>query len=200
MSKDLHIWKKFKQGNKNSFEFIYRSYYNFLFNYGCKLWQDQDLVKDVIQELFVEIWESRENLSQTDSIKFYLSKALRIKLFKKIGINKRMLNLERSEFYDFQVVLSFEDELISKEFNQDQISSLNKAFSSLSASQREVLFLRYYNQMSLEQIASILNINYQSVKNQIYRSLKQLKKNMTIDSLLICPFLITLLHIPLIIY
>src|SRR5690606_21215281 len=76
------LWSQFKSGNKKALESIYRSYINDLINYGYKITPDADLIKDAIQDLFIELWKSRENLCNVIEPKFYLFKALRNKLYR----------------------------------------------------------------------------------------------------------------------
>jgi DNA-directed RNA polymerase specialized sigma24 family protein len=83
---DLEIWQSFKKGDKNSFTKIYQLYAKSLLNYGVTLRISSNLsvVEDCIQDLFLELWQSRENLTDTDSIKFYLFRALKNKLMRTV--------------------------------------------------------------------------------------------------------------------
>src|SRR5215831_20099737 len=82
MEDDLSLWLRFKNGDKQAFAELYQKHILSLLAYGSKLCSDQEILKDSIQELFVELWNSRQNLSATDSVKFYLFKALRYKLLR----------------------------------------------------------------------------------------------------------------------
>src|SRR5579871_4559292 len=75
-------WLQFKGGDREAFAAVYRQHILFLIAYGLRLCPDRHLLKDQIQELFVELWHSRQNLASTGSVKFYLFKALRYKLIR----------------------------------------------------------------------------------------------------------------------
>ena len=171
------LWLQFKNGDREAFAAIYQQHSVSLIAYGMKLCPDPDLLKDQIQELFVELWHSRENLSLTNSVKFYLLKALRYKLIRqeknnatRIGIDRRSVAL--SGKYREEPV---ETSLIEKEIHESQMALLRKAIKDLSLRQQEIIQLRFYQGLSNEQIAELMNMNYQSVSNLLYRALCRLK-------------------------
>jgi RNA polymerase sigma factor (sigma-70 family) len=179
---ESQVWKEFKNGSKEAFFRIYINYVNVLYNYGRKIINEKDLVEDCIQDLFLEIWESREKLSDTNSIKYYLLKALRIKIFKEL--NKRNKYLDKNalpENYDFNIVFSFEVELINEELSVEQKEKLSKVLEKLSQRQKEAVFLRYFDDLEYDEIASVMAINYQSVHNLIHRAIKILRENLVIE-------------------
>jgi RNA polymerase sigma-70 factor (ECF subfamily) len=142
-----------------------------------KLCPDQDILKDQIQELFVELWHSRENLSPTDSVKFYLLKALRYKLIRQEKNSHTRTTLARVSA-DLAAGLReepVETALIEKEIHESQMALLRKAVKGLTLRQQEIIQLRFYQGLSNEQIADLMNMNYQSVSNLLYRALCRLK-------------------------
>src|SRR5438105_8193570 len=79
---DLSLWLRFKNGDKEAFAALYQKHIISLLAYGHKLCNDEEILKDTLQELFIEIWNARQSLAITDSVKFYLFKALRYKLIR----------------------------------------------------------------------------------------------------------------------
>ena len=77
MNNDLDIWRNLKRGDKRALESIYREHASALLKYGRKFVADGQLVEDCLQDLFIDIWQKRQNLSDTDSIKKYLLVSLR---------------------------------------------------------------------------------------------------------------------------
>ena len=73
---EKQLWQLFKNGSEDAYAFIYHKYFHVLYNYGRQFSDSKEGVKDCIQDLFVEIWDRKENLGDTDSIKFYLFKLL----------------------------------------------------------------------------------------------------------------------------
>src|SRR5690554_2694263 len=87
---DPKLWKLIAKGNQEAFAQVYNVYAKDLFTYGHKFTLDADLIEDVIQDVFVHIWESRNSLTIQKSIKFYLFSSFRRELIKRInGSHKR---------------------------------------------------------------------------------------------------------------
>lgn len=175
---EAELWKNFKAGDKKAFSTIYHLYFNTLYTYGRKFAHEKELVKDCVQDLFFEIWDRRSKLSDTNSIKFYLLKAIRIKLLKELNKNNQTTGSEITDNYHFHIAFSYESELINEQLSIEQKDRLDHSLASLSKRQKEVIFLRYYNNLSCEEIASVLSINHQSVHNLIHRALKVLRENL----------------------
>lgn len=81
---EAFLWDAFRNGNKEAFEVVYKRYSNSMYNFGMHLFMDKPLVEDSIQDVFVDIWNRRQFLSDTRSIKFYLLKALKHKALRKL--------------------------------------------------------------------------------------------------------------------
>ena len=175
------VWKDFKSGSKQAFFRIYINYVNVLYNYGRKIINDKDIIEDCIQDLFLELWESKEKLSDTNSIKYYLLKALRIKIFKEISKRNKPLDRHALADYDFNIVSSFEAELINEQSSIEQKEKLSNALKKLSQRQKEAIFLRYFDDLAYEEVASIMGINYQSVHNLIHRAIKILREHVVLE-------------------
>lgn len=75
---DAIVWEKFKSGKQAAFVYIYNTYFQMLMNIGCQLTKDKSLVKDCIQDLFIELISRRSNLGDVKSIKLYLIKSFSI--------------------------------------------------------------------------------------------------------------------------
>src|SRR5690606_16061393 len=86
-------WCAFKKGDKKAFSTIYKAHIHDLLNYGYKVTSDRKLIEDSIQDLFLELWQNRERLSETTSIRFYLFKALRYKIVRNTDV-KQLIGIE----------------------------------------------------------------------------------------------------------
>ncbi len=179
MSADELLWKQLKEGDKKALEKIYRLNFSDLYKYGCKFSADKSLVEDAIQELFITIFEKRENLSQIDSIKPYLLISLKRNLINKIKKEKKISDIELEEKY-FDVELSLDEKLISNELNEEKALKLKQAITKLSSRQKEALYLKYYSGLDYDEICEIMDLNYQSARNLVSRALLKLTKILTI--------------------
>jgi RNA polymerase sigma factor (sigma-70 family) len=175
---DTEIWQAFKKGDLEAFEYIFNQYAHFLFNYGDRMCHQEALVEDAIQELFIEIWEKKANLGEVKSIKFYLIKSLQRKILRKLQKEPLAVNEEEMINWNHQdlIEFSYENQLIEGQINDEQQAKLQKALASLSENQRKVLFLKYYNQMSYDEIADLMALSVKAVYDLIYQALKSLRK------------------------
>jgi RNA polymerase sigma factor (sigma-70 family) len=154
---------------------IYDLHIQELLSYGYRITRDRQLIKDSIQDLFLYLWAHRENLSPTDSIKFYLYRSLRNRIIRTLEKSPGA-TLETSEIPENILSdLPFESEWMDREQKQAQNVQLQKALGLLPKRQQEVIQLRYYHDFSLEEIAQMLNINNQSVRNHISQAIIRLR-------------------------
>ncbi|MCU0443280.1 MAG: sigma-70 family RNA polymerase sigma factor [Microscillaceae bacterium] len=172
------IWQAFKTGDEEAFNYIFNQYARFLFNYGDKIAQNEGLVEDCIQELFIELWEKKAKLGEVQSIKYYLLKSLQRKILRKLNKNRKMLTNEDSDllFNDDLIDFPYENHLIQSQTNLEQQEKLQKALALLSDRQRQVLFLKYYDQLDYEEIARVMSMNVKAIYDLIYQAIKSLKK------------------------
>ncbi len=174
---DLEIWHAFKEGSDPAFAFIYRQYIKLLFNYGCQLSSNRDLVLDAIQDTFEYLRRKRRKLSDTDSIKAYLFKSVRRSILLKLKKNKAKLKLEQQAYESFEIDLSHESILIDRQVNEEKKQKLEKAFNTLPPSQKEAVLMYYYEGFSYEEIADILEIkSVRNARKLLYRAVDNLKK------------------------
>src|SRR5687768_14856374 len=81
---DIFLWDTFRRGGKDAFEALYHQYVDQLYNYGMHIILDRTVVEDSIQDLFLELWQRRQFLGDTDGIRFYLCKSLKRKILRKL--------------------------------------------------------------------------------------------------------------------
>lgn len=174
-------WLAFKKGSREAFEEIYRGNIRDLLNYGYKVTSDRRLIEDSIQDLFMELWKSREGLSETTSVRFYLFKALRYKIVRNARANSDYLLRDIEPVGDEFADGSHESYLIGLEVQSHQMANLRELIAGLPRRQREAINLRYYQNFSNEEIARIMGVNYQSACKFIYTALKNLKVNLQIS-------------------
>lgn len=178
---DQELWADFKGGCEQTFSYIFHKHYSFLYNYGAKLTTDKDLIKDSIQELFIILWESRSRLGNTVSIKFYLLKSFRRHVIRTLAANNKYIDKNHLlESYDFEKVSSCERELIESQSSLQQQEHLQQALSRLSPRQKEVVYLKFYENMSYHEITEITSLNYQSVRNYIHQAIQALRRKRNI--------------------
>lgn len=171
------LWIAFKKGDRDAFSSLATIFYEALYNYGTKLIGDHTLVEDCIQDLFLDLWRRKDYIGETEHVKFYLLKALRRKIYlEQKNKNKRVdhrVVLENN--LDFIGEFSIETAIIRSETNEFHLKKLKQTLSALSKRQREVIYLKFYQEMDYEQIARMMSINYQSVRNLIHTAIRDLQ-------------------------
>lgn len=181
------LWGRFLSGDKDALGLIYRAYTGFLYDYGMHFCQDEERVKDCVQDLFSDLWNKREHLTaKVISIRYYLLSSLRRRLLRGLQKERQHRANQLPDEFDFELVPPRENNIINAEILQEQKSKLHQAMQHLTRRQREVIYLRFYQSLSYEQIEHITKLRRESVYNVIYSSLILLKKLLiTISPLLL---------------
>jgi RNA polymerase sigma factor (sigma-70 family) len=174
---DALTWLALKNGSETAFERLYDSYFPKLYHYGMRICQDKALVKDSIQNLFVELWHKRASLSEVTSVKYYLFTCLRRRLIRELSQqSKYMPGQELEDGYCFEVSASHEFQLITSQVSCENQERLQQAFGCLTQRQKEAVFLRFYENMDYEHIAAMLSMKeVKYARTLIYRALDVLK-------------------------
>jgi RNA polymerase sigma factor (sigma-70 family) len=171
---EIKLWNDFINGCNDAFGVIYNQHVQSLFKYGCHFTGDRDLVKDCIQDMFMDLHTYRKNISQTGNIRLYLFKSLKHKILKTLNKIREFSEIDHED--PFYYCISFEDELVTNETEKHNNALISKAFEQLSPRQKEAIYLKFVSQLSYEEISSILNVNYQSARNLVFRSLEKMRE------------------------
>ena len=162
---------------RGKFEQIYFDHVEALFQYGAKFRANQELVEDCVQELFADLWEKQDNLDAIKSMRCYLLGALRRKLLRKIYTSQESL-LETEDIFTFLHQHAIEEKAIGDHTPaeaEEVVKQLAAALQQLTNKQQEVLYLRFYNQLSFQEIAEIMAVQTRTVYKLASRSLSTLK-------------------------
>lgn len=176
MKEDKYIWEEFKNGEEYALSYIYHQNIDFLFFYGKKITKDEDLILDIIQDLFYGLIRSKKNLGKTDNIRLYLLKSFRRKLIREIQ-QKQKLN-EKYKEIDIQldIVFSIEEDLISTEEKSHRLELVKQGMKNLNLKQREVLYYKFTCGFDYKQISEIMAVTNESARQLGSRAIQSLKK------------------------
>ena len=180
---DTKIWDDFRLGNKRAYSFMYEKYARVLYNYGYKITQNRQLTEDCLQDLFLTILETRERLGRTDSIKFYLMRSLRRDIVRKLTSEQRFNN--ELDDLGFSIEFQYEPTWLDSQISQEQSTLLLQELNSLPARQKEALFLKYFDNLSYEEIAGVMGIEQTSVYKIVYKAIASLQKRMPTQGILL---------------
>jgi RNA polymerase sigma factor (sigma-70 family) len=190
---EAEIWKRYKRGDGQAFAYMFHAYSGMLYNYGMKIQPDKERIRDCIQDLFVDLWLYRQTVAETDSIKYYLFKSLRRKIVNTIRTEN--LHVHPDEWMLDEDNISSpspEFSLIAEQSLQERRDKVQSLLHTLTRRQREAIFLKFYNELSYEEIASIMAISSQAVYNLISKGIKELKNHLPLKSFIL--FMLSLLQ------
>lgn len=169
---DILLWESFRKGDREAFATLFRNHYETLYRFGGKFTTDSQLLEDCIQELFIELWNATSR-TQVVSVRSYLLKSLKYKLLR-VYRKKRNLIPLRDEEFAFE--WSHESFLIAEQESAEKRQKVRKAMEMLSHRQKEIIYLKYYQNLSYEEVGEVMNINYQVARNLLYQAMKSMKK------------------------
>ena len=171
---DLDLWKSFKLGNWFAYEALYKKYFSILNNYGFKFTKENELVEDAVHDLFVRLWTSRERLSDPESVKNYLFKSMRNILLRKMKSEEKFTDIDGQE-YPLSFSISYGTETFQRIEDQELRARIRFFIETLPARQQEIIFLRFYEELSYEEIAGVMSISINSAYKLLYKALDNLQ-------------------------
>lgn len=181
---DPQLWRAYQGGDNHALGILAERYYRTLRRYGLKFSVDAAVVEDCIQDIFLELGQNRQRIGSTGSVKFYLLKALRNNIFQHMRYQQRFLD----PALDLELTLpdNFNAEalLIEQETLLDITSQLNAVLQTLPKREREALYLRYYENLSVAEIAEIMDVNRQSVSNFLQKAIQKIRAKWVVAMML----------------
>lgn len=179
---DYSLWQAFKNGDKDAFQTLYFSSFKNLYEYGMRIVRDPELVKDCIHDLFVKLWSRKSTLADVNAIKPYLLVSLRTTLYNKLEKSSRMTTADIDEHQPFQMAFSVEADFINKETKWVQTQKLMEALNGLTPRQKEVIYLRYFEEMEYEEVAAVMNITVKATYKLTARGVEALRQVLNVSN------------------
>lgn len=165
---------EFLAGSEKAYSSIYELYAKDLYSFGLSLRAKPELIEDAIHDIFVEIYTHRNNLQKVDNLKFYFLAAFRNRLFFLLKRESHSFEITEKDMQGLEEK-NFQELWIEKEDETEKQLLVKRLLSELNKNQQEAIYHRFVEGLSCDEIALLMNINYQSAKNLIHRSIKKLK-------------------------
>lgn len=184
----LEVWFRFRSGDQLAFSEIYEEFIDSLFNYGCKITRDRELVKDCVQDIFIDLQRLQPNIRHPEYIEFYLFKSLKNAIIKRFKENSKIQSVPVEEMVVFDLHFNIEQDVFDPESDSNRLEKLNSILQTLDPQKRELLFLKFSTGLNYIEIGQLLGMNPDTVKKQVYRTLDHLRckyKSRLIDLLMI---------------
>jgi RNA polymerase sigma factor (sigma-70 family) len=177
IANDNVIWQNLLTGDRNALAKLMHAFFRPLANYGLRFTSDKELIKDSVQELFIVLWERRDQLATSVNLKSYLFTSFRRLLLRKLKKIHKTSTITLDPIYvdSFSFVLGTESKIIASEQANNLSNHFNQLIAKLPERQREVVYLKFFESLSREEIANILEIAPQTVSNILQIALSKLK-------------------------
>lgn len=172
-TEQFHI-ARLTEGNTNSFIWIHQQYQSKVYAYCFKFVRNKEVVEEITSDVFVKLWEKRVQLNPTYSINGLLFKITRdfcLSYLRKVSKN----TILRKEFTNNYLDHS-PNPIENLLFHKESLKIANKAIENLPPKCKQVFHLRYFNELSLQQIANELNISPNTVQNHLSKGTKLVKR------------------------
>jgi RNA polymerase sigma-70 factor (ECF subfamily) len=171
-SSDPEIVNAIRRGDEKAFEQTFRTYYPRLCNYACSMLKDEEEAEEVVQTVFLTIWEKREDLEITLSLKSYLYRAVHnhcLNRFKHATVRE----VHREHTLNFS---SHSYESVTEVIHANELEDrIEKAVSTLPEQCQKAFRLSRFEELKYQEIADQLGISIKTVENQIGKALKILR-------------------------
>ena len=176
--KDITLWNELVAGREKALEELMRIYYKSLLNYGYKFLKDEEFLKDCLQDVFIEIWNRKTQIAQPSNVKAYLLVSLRRRIFRN-GRRQHLFENKVSSLDENEAGIEFSPEwwLIEEESLALRTRRMTDLLNALPARQREVIYLKYYQDLGREEISEMLSITPQTVSNILQIAYSFLRKH-----------------------
>ncbi|MGQ7871113.1 RNA polymerase sigma factor [Sunxiuqinia sp. sy24] len=179
------FWHSFLNGDDKSFSVIYQQNISRLLLYGYKLCSDRDLVHDTIHDIFLDLFlNQRKRSKEIKNLKAYLFVSFRNSLTKKIKRQRRfepIKKVDESENQFFNSEYKLEDQLAEFEIADDLKERLNKVVNHLPSKQKEIVYLKFEEELEYVEIAAVMKISVESSRKLMCRALLSLRKVVDIE-------------------
>lgn len=168
-------WKLFLEGDDQAYSWIYTHYIQVLYNYGLQITPDSEIVKDCIQDVFVKIYKAKKKLTVPQNPKVYLMIALKNNIYNTFNQERLQKNYAFS-LYQTEEQLTVKNEFIDQEARHEEMNNIKRMMKILTPRQREVIYYRFIEELSYDDICQIMGLNYQSAYNLLQRSLQKIRE------------------------
>jgi len=178
---DAELVNQIKQHNKDAFDALYKRFAKTLTGYGLRLTDDIQIIEDSLHDVFVWIWTNRTKFEIRYSLKSYLIKSVRTTIIHKLKTQQKnvrtdFVDNEEEILSDFSFYNSVESEFILKESHKSTALKVLAMLETLSPKQKELIHLRYYQELSFKEIASLLNISIKGCYKLMGRAIDGLRQ------------------------
>ena len=175
-SDDEIFWiEKIKKSDSNAFEFLFKKYCQPLINFSRRIINETETAENIVQDVFLKVWENRKSLKLGTSIKSYLFTITRNESLK-YQRHQTVVRKSEEAVRDSLSSVKTPDE----RFNESEIeSNIHRVIYLLPEKRREIFMMNRFDELTYKEIAEVLKISVKTVETQMGRALKHLRENLS---------------------
>lgn len=176
----LENYMKDNKNGNDTIDNLYRRYVHDLFSYASHLGFDPETCKDAIHDVFYKLCINQKQLDNVINVRYYLLRSLKNRL---LDIHKQRKEVSQlpsdsvNQELPFTIHITIEDILIQSEDEENIKTVIGNMLQSLTAHQREIIYLRYTQECEYEEIARLMNISVHSCRKLIYKAITKLRSS-----------------------
>lgn len=164
-----------RSDNGEAFSIIYKKYVDPLFNYGCGITKDRELVKDCVVDVFIKLYEKRSDHAITNLCSFLII-SLRNRLLDEFRHSRFVCDTEIDSLTHLSTGKDVEQAFMDAEASERCSAQVDRLLASLTPRQRQAFTLYYIEQRKYDEICEIMNLNYNSIRNLVHRGMVKLRE------------------------
>ena len=162
--------------DKAAFEELFRSYFTHLCSFAQKFVHDHDEAKDIVHNVFINLWDKRDQVDLNTSLKSYLFQGVHNRSLNYIRDNKKLIQFDAPQSEaELGQYMESKDHLETEEAE----SRINRALDALPEKCKEIFLMNRFDELKYREIAEKLNISIKTVETQMSRALKALRERLS---------------------
>lgn len=174
LTEDRELYFKLKEGDERAFQTLFRKYYSAMCHFANQFLSDSELAEEIVQDMFVKIWEKRSVLNIETSVKHYFFRSVRNHCLNQIQHDKIRKQ------YASKVLEAAQQEMDTGQYflEVDLIQRIEKSIDALPPKRKEIFRLSREQGLKYKEIAETLDISVKTVEAQMGLALKYLREEL----------------------
>lgn len=183
---DEKLMKEIKADNMLAFDVLYKKYSKRLFNFAYSILKSSQEAENLLQDVFLNLWEQRHNIEKDSSVKSYV-----FTIAYNMAVSVIRKKVREHQFFEYLKTLQdLSQEPVNIEVEYNELTDrLNKIIDKLPARQREIYLLHKNEGLNYQEIAEKLNISVNTIENHMSRALKTIRTGLADYSIIVLLFM-----------
>ena len=179
---DVSLLSQLREGNREAFNSLFRHYYPRVMAYVAAM-VEQEVAEDVVQDVFLHVWENRKKLYAGEGFHSYLFQAAYTRCIdyyrKTQSAYKYNLHMEGAYLEEYNALLRSDASVLEEIYSKDFYEQLHNLLEKLPTQRREVFILTYIEGLKAKEVSERLQIPQRTVESHIYLAIKYLRAHLS---------------------